>query len=123
MNLEETHSISEDKSLVETLRTGDGLAESINLNNNYIHMQEQKVSLTWHDDHDHNRNNALTRDGDRQNEKRKNKNHKIEDNNNYKSATKDPNRLVVNLSNFELNLLARRLLEKGLNFAITLKKI
>ena len=31
--------------------------------------------------------------------------------------------MVVNLSTFELNMLARRLLEKGLNFAIAPKNL
>ena len=40
-----------------------------------------------------------------------------------KTRTRDPNRLVVNLSNIELNISSRTLLEKGLNFLIAPRRI
>ena len=72
----------------------------------------------------HNHKSAATSDGDHSIKESNNSNHIIEEGNlKHKLATKDPNRLVVNLSNFKLNPSTRRLLEKGLNFVIAPKTI
>ena len=129
---------------INTLRNGldcEEMANTIIINND---IQEQRFSIPWHQDQFDDHNNALTMDVYHHNKKRGNTNHKIEGNNNHisegninkkrnnnhkiegiinhKFATKDPNRLVVNLSTFELNMFSRRLLEKGIRFAIATKK-
>ena len=96
LDCEETSNTAsgEDVALGGTLGIGHGLTAS--LNNNIPNTQEQRVQLPRYEDHDH--NSALTRDGDHQNKKSKNNNPKIEEGNiNHKFATKDPNRLVINL--------------------------